>query len=423
MRYTNHKQIIRMNDSHKNSDSQTIFIQIASYRDEELPKTIESCLKNAAFPERLRFGIYNQYDEDTEHYLDIYKDDNRFNITGIPWEESRGVGVARNACNQLYNDEDFTMQIDSHMRFVQEWDTKLINEWLECDDEKAVLSSYPPEYRYDGDREIFIDIEPSMLVVRSFDNGFIPVFKSHPVGPKISRPLRANFVCGGFMFSVGKVCRDIPYCKDICFTGEEIVHSVRLFTFGYRVYCLSKWHLYHLYDRPNGKRFWHDFNDTESHKEIYTKMATESDQMVRSILLEGNTDLLGSANSLEDFENYAGINFKEKILHPSQIEGLEPPYASNSAWLDETSPFKRVPIDITITTSDFDMSLDYDFWYFGLHDENENELMRDDINETNLHGDSITIAKEYLLRTTPTKYIIWPHSKTKGWLERKVYSL
>ncbi len=108
---------------------QTIFIQISSYRDEELPLTIASCLKNATSPDQLRFGICHQYGDETEHCIDQYKDDNRFKITAIPWRESRGLGIARNICEELYSGEDFTLQIDSHMRFAQNWDDQLIKEW------------------------------------------------------------------------------------------------------------------------------------------------------------------------------------------------------------------------------------------------------------------------------------------------------
>lgn len=43
-----------------------IFIQIAAYRDPELLKTIEDCLKNADHPENLRFGICWQHNIDDQ---------------------------------------------------------------------------------------------------------------------------------------------------------------------------------------------------------------------------------------------------------------------------------------------------------------------------------------------------------------------
>ena len=40
--------------------------------------------------------------------------------------ENIGVGMGRYLANQLYNGEDFYLQIDSHMTFVNNWDVKLV---------------------------------------------------------------------------------------------------------------------------------------------------------------------------------------------------------------------------------------------------------------------------------------------------------
>ena len=42
----------------------TIFISIASYRDKELLPTIEDCLNQAKYPDRLRFGICWQHSKE-----------------------------------------------------------------------------------------------------------------------------------------------------------------------------------------------------------------------------------------------------------------------------------------------------------------------------------------------------------------------
>ena len=52
---------------------QTIFVQIAAYRDPELVKTIEDMLKNAKRPQNLVLGICRQYHpEDEFDNLDKY---------------------------------------------------------------------------------------------------------------------------------------------------------------------------------------------------------------------------------------------------------------------------------------------------------------------------------------------------------------
>lgn len=402
----------------------TIFVQIASYRDPELLRTIQSCLKQAKHPERLTFGILNQYDDDTKNIVNDFKTYPNFTIKEQDWRDSRGVGIARYICNSLYQGEDFTLQIDSHMRFKKNWDEDLIDEWQKCEHPKAVLSSYPPEFYYsDSKEEVYIDLPPSLLVVRSFDLGYIPVFKSVTVPTTINKPYKANFCCGGFLFTIGSVCKEVPYCREICFTGEEIVHSVRLFTHGYKMYTPHEWSIYHLYKRPKSHRFWNDFTSDKKLESIYVNMNQISSKWVKDSLANQHTELWGSSAALKDFENYSGINFQAKVLHPDQLSGIEPPYATTNDWIETVSPIKLIPLSITIDTSPYDMSLDYDFWYFGLHDQDGQELVRDDITRSDWNTTLITINKEYPLRRKPAQYTIWPHSRSRGWLEKKVFDL
>ncbi|MEO0367382.1 MAG: GlcNAc-transferase family protein [Pseudomonadota bacterium] len=76
-----------------------IFVQIASYRDAELPKTIRSALSNAAEPNRLTFGICWQYDKATYTDLDPYIEDSRFRIDQVYYEDGNGCCWARNRTN------------------------------------------------------------------------------------------------------------------------------------------------------------------------------------------------------------------------------------------------------------------------------------------------------------------------------------
>ena len=55
---------------------QTIFISIASYRDNQLPKTIQSLLDNAEYPERITIGVLHQIDYENDVDC-IYKGDNK----------------------------------------------------------------------------------------------------------------------------------------------------------------------------------------------------------------------------------------------------------------------------------------------------------------------------------------------------------
>src|SRR5271169_4585074 len=118
----------------------TIFVQIASYRDAELLPTLRDCLAKAAHPENLRFGICWQHDN-TEK-LGGFISNPRFRVISVPYQDSKVVCWARNAIQSLYSGETYTLQLDSHHRFIPRWDSALIEMLQSLGSEKAILTSY-----------------------------------------------------------------------------------------------------------------------------------------------------------------------------------------------------------------------------------------------------------------------------------------
>ena len=43
----------------------------------------------------------------------------------------------------MYRGEYFTLQVDAHIRFVNNWDRKFITQWNAAGNERAVISAYP----------------------------------------------------------------------------------------------------------------------------------------------------------------------------------------------------------------------------------------------------------------------------------------
>ena len=85
-----------------------IFVQIASYRDPQLIPTIKDMLENAKKPKNLVFSIARQFaEEDGFDNLDEYRDDKRFKILDIPYQDAKGVCWARNLTHQLYDGESY----------------------------------------------------------------------------------------------------------------------------------------------------------------------------------------------------------------------------------------------------------------------------------------------------------------------------
>ena len=138
-------------------DNKTIFVQIASYRDPELLHTIKDALDKASNPNRLVFGICWQHStEDKWDSLDLYKDDPRFRIIDVNYKDAQGACWARNQIQQLYQGEDYTLQLDSHHRFIENWDQEIIDmlEGLRSrGHKKPLLTGYIPSYNPEKDPE------------------------------------------------------------------------------------------------------------------------------------------------------------------------------------------------------------------------------------------------------------------------------
>ena len=133
----------------------TIFVQIAAYRDPQLKATLKDMLDKAKNPQEISVGIAWQHGpDDVWDELEEYKYDPRFKIIDIDYRNSKGVCWARHAVQQLYNSETYTLQIDSHMRFVQDWDELLVGmirllQWE--GHKKPLLTSYVSSFDPDND--------------------------------------------------------------------------------------------------------------------------------------------------------------------------------------------------------------------------------------------------------------------------------
>ena len=132
-----------------------IFVQIASYRDPELVKTIKDMIQNAKRPKNLVIGICRQYHpEDGFDSLDEFNSDKRIKSIDVLYSESKGVCWARNQVQQLYNGEEYTLQIDSHMRFEKDWDDtliKMIKQLQKKGFKKPLLTGYVSSFNPEND--------------------------------------------------------------------------------------------------------------------------------------------------------------------------------------------------------------------------------------------------------------------------------
>ena len=135
------------------STPKKIFVSIASYRDSQLTITIDSLFANQSGENNIIIGACMQDTE--ENYNDFkYKDHPNVRTRFVPYKEAKGVGFARNLIQQeLFEDEDYFLQIDSHTRAIKNWDKILINQINNCPTHKAVLSTYPNAFNVLDEKE------------------------------------------------------------------------------------------------------------------------------------------------------------------------------------------------------------------------------------------------------------------------------
>jgi glycosyltransferase involved in cell wall biosynthesis len=406
-----------------------IFIQIASYRDPELIKTLDDCIDKADKPEKLVFGICWQHsDEDEWDNIDKYKDDKRFKIVDVNYKDSKGACWARNTLQQEYTNEEYTLQLDSHHRFIEGWDTELIKMLKGLQKKghkKPLLTSYISSYNPENDPEGRVKVPWLMNFDRFIPEGavfFLPA--TIPGWQDMTEPIPGRFYSAHFAFSLGSFVKEVPHDPEYYFHGEEISIAVRAFTHGYDLFHPHKIIAWHEYTRKGRTKQWDDdktWGDRNTNSHLRNRKLFEMDGLEKDIDF-GIYDF-GTERTLEDYERYAGVNFKKRSVQEytkkNNFAPNPPLYGEEyeSSW---TRSFKHC---INIHRSSV-TEKDYSFWAVIFEDEDGTPIHREDLNKQqidtylNSSKDTFNVWKEFETVRQPQKWIVWPHSESKGWLEK-----
>lgn len=391
--------------------------------------TINNCLSNAKFPENLVFSIAWQHSSgDAWDNLDAFATDPRFKIIDIDHKESRGACWARNRLQQQYDDEEYTLQLDSHHRFVENWDQELIAMFEQLKSkghEKPLLTSYAPSYNPTND-PAGRTMSPYKM---NFDK-FIPegavFFLPATMDAPSTEPIPARFYSAHFAFTSGSFVKEVPHDPELYFHGEEISIAVRAFTWGYDLFHPHKLVLWHEYTRSGRVKHWDDDSqwwkkNTSSH--LRNRKLFEMDGLPRDIDF-GPYDF-GPKRTLADYERYAGLSFKRRRAHKYTLAHKVPPnpIADLSDEHNEETDFKHC---IELKRDQFSKLEynDYDFWAVIYEDALGALLHRRDYSESdvrqhlNAPDETFQLHHEFYAPTIPHKWIVWPHSKTQGWLQK-----
>ncbi len=443
----------------------TIFVQIASYRDPQLIPTIESLVANSNHPENLKivvcwqhgpdesikkfekynFEILESYDVNDEIIHEVELNKASIKLIDLHYLETHGACWARNKIQQHYNDEKYTLQLDSHHRFVPEWDTKVIKVLEDArskDVPKPLLTAYLPSFNPENDPAERINLPWKMNFDRFIPEGAV-FFRPATIDEwnEIDAPVHARFYSGHFAFADGSFAEEVQHDPDYFFHGEEISIAARAFTHGYDLFYPHIVIGYHEYTRKGRIKVWDDHSTQQKNKGKITEDWRERNVKChkRNRILFGmdgedknQIDFgkygFGTVRSLKDYEWYSGLSFKLRGVTQTVLDDEYPvmpwkEYSSDEEF--EKLITKSNDIRICFHTSELGEVLDdYDFWYVGTHDKDYKEIYRKDYTEEEvkecLKSNWIDQRFIFLSETDkiPDTYTILPHSKSKGWGER-----
>lgn len=424
---------------YKQTAKDTIFVQIAAYRDPQLIPTIKDLLKNSKHPENLKICIAWQHSKKDKWDVIPKKflNDKRFIILDIPYEEAEGVCWARNKIQQHYSGEKYTLQLDSHHRFIPNWDTELLTMYKQLQDKgvkKPLLTSYLPSFFPEKDTEVSPRTQEAwqMDFNRYTPEGYIFTFPSLIEGwEDMTEPVPARFYSAHFAFTTGKFCKEVQHDPEMYFHGEEPSIAARAFTHGYDLYHPHKIIGWHEYTRDKGKRHWDDNEDWQeldekSHRRYRLMHEMDGETCTPCAKRSLGKYYFGTERTLEEYEKYAGLRFKDRKVQQYTLDlKLAPnPQISDKEEYEKSlkSHFKHC---IDIHESHFQED-DYTFWVISFEREDSSVIERLDVDPEEIDllleiankGDGfLRIWREYF-GDYPYKYVIWPHSESKGFVER-----
>jgi hypothetical protein len=379
-----------------NTPANTIFVQMASYRDAELIPTLVDLVERARRPDLLRIVVCWQHAPDETlgafwqqgfgkwrvatsgawnvHFMSY--GGAQIELIDVPHWQTQGACWARNLIQQHYAGERYTMQLDSHHRFVDGWDALVIDmlESLRDVSPKPVLTTYLPMYEPGGDLSQ-ARAEPQILAFRYISAAGIVLF--HPIvlpdWQAHQRPVPSRFFSAHFAFADGHFAEAVQHDPEYFFHGEEISIAARAFTHGYDLYQPHRHVGWHEYTRSHRTKMWDDHTpNAQANGSIDEPWHTRNDrsyQRNRQLFGIDDTPVLpdavgsrygfGTARTLAQYEAYAGISFRHRgvqqatLDHVTPVPGTPLP-ASEAEWEASLRRYHDIRLCVPLSSLDQD---------------------------------------------------------------------
>jgi glycosyltransferase involved in cell wall biosynthesis len=252
-----------------------IFVSIASYRDPDLINTVKSCYENSSNKDSLFFSIFSQA-EDLEHPDLSFIPEGQIRYLKTHWSESRGACWAR-ATSTRNIIGDYFLQIDSHSRFIKNWDIEILNNYKNAQDfwgNKIILTNYPDPFELSEESYLLLPYETLKKIDAFWDKDLEVVGSKMPWSDvqDLENGDEVFYICAGCIFTTSDIMKQLPYDKDIYFYGEEPTLAIRAYTRGIRMISPVVKFMFTNYNLKNSKRrvhwedndFWGELQRTSS---------------------------------------------------------------------------------------------------------------------------------------------------------------
>lgn len=305
------------------SNSTSLFVSIASFRDRDCVETLKSLDRQARNPYRVVYGIVEQnHAQHTEESCDC-KVNGIVRRIRMDHTEARGPTLARYLASTLYGGEVYYIQLDSHMRFIKDWDEKLIDmidkEKVRRGNSNFVFSHYPKsieDYNQHDDETIVPRICKAIYHknIDIFSQSGAQLMKS----PEI--PVQTPFIAAGCLFGYASTILQVPFDPELedLFVGEEFLMALRFFTHGIDILTPTVNISFHHYTREDRPKYWQSRpqrNDAKARMKI------------QQLIANGDTEsryALGKARTAQEFLNFMGVNTRLKVITKNFCEQQQP---------------------------------------------------------------------------------------------------
>jgi hypothetical protein len=417
-----------------------IFIHLPAYREPELVPTIKDALAQAKYPERIHFGICRQYNpEDGFDNVDEFRNDPRFHIYDMPYEQAKGLAYARSIINeQLLTDQEFVLQLDAHHRFTEHWDETLLTWYYQLKDDghNPLLCGYLPYYNPYNDPADRVQ-EPWYSEPAAFyPHGTIFI---RPTGfsmdwRTLDKPVPARFISGHFCFGPNKWAKEIRHDPEIFFAGEEINLTVRSYTHGYDLFHPHRVVIWHatMREERSGKLVWDDQH--KRGQDMWWKQNDKGRAKIRKLLRVEENDFnltgydLGNVRSLRQYEIYAGIHFKQKAFQTYTKQNKFPPNPVIHSGDDWEKSFSLSYYHLVNITRNILNQNDYEYILIAYDDEEGRgihslEVRGDDLKQFINNNKTVHFENIFNTDVSPSRVVYWGYSSTRGWAEREEITL